>query len=305
MGGADVRFEALGTTAHLVVTSGSCLPGAERLLRATLADLDRTCSRFRSDSDLSRLNVARTAVVDRMLVNALSVALRAARATDGLVDPALGRSISVIGYDRTFTDVPPEGNQPAAALPSRRSWQDIRIDHDTREVELPPGVDIDLGATAKAWGADLAAQRIADAYRCGVLVNLGGDVAVAGAVPDGGWRIRVAHDHSSRSGGQVVSIRTGGVATSSTTVRRWHRAGEVLHHILDPASGTSARRVWSHVSVAAAACVDANIGATAAVVLGDLAPNWLAARDLPARLVAVGGDVVSVAGWPADVRTPT
>ncbi|HEY6016565.1 MAG TPA: FAD:protein FMN transferase, partial [Gaiellaceae bacterium] len=134
----------------------------------------------------------------------------------------------------------------------------------------------------------------------GVLVSLGGDVAVAGEPPAEGWPVLIADDHAAPldSPGPVVSVATGGLATSGTTVRRW-RAGEAeLHHILDPRNGRPASTPWRTVSVAAATCADANAASTAALVLAEAAPAWLAERRLPARLVRADGAVTCVAGWP-------
>jgi thiamine biosynthesis lipoprotein len=296
-----VRFDAIGTTAHLLVTEPSALPAAHQLLRDFLADLDRACSRFRPDSALSLLNAhGGPLAVDPLLAAALRVALAAAEATDGAVDPTLGASLVSIGYDRTFAAVPTVASRPIEpVLPTGpQPWRRIVLDGDT--VTLPPGVQLDLGATAKAWAADVTAQHIAAQLGCGVLVNLGGDLAIAGTVPAGGWRVRIAEDHADSGGeGPVVALRGGGLATSSTTVRRWQRAGVPLHHVLDPRTGLPAVPIWRYVSVAAAKCVDANTAATAAVVLGAAAPQWLAERDLPARLIAADGTVTVVGGWPA------
>ena len=140
------------------------------------------------------------------------------------------------------------------------------------------------------------------AARSGVLVSLGGDVAVAGRPPAGGWRIRVTDHH--RAGddapGQTVAISAGGLATSGTTARRWRRGGQELHHIIDPATGQSATGPWRTVSVAAGTCVDANTASTAAIILGEGAPTWLEGRRLAARLVGVDGAVIYTAGWPVE-----
>jgi thiamine biosynthesis lipoprotein len=166
-------------------------------------------------------------------------------------------------------------------------------------------VRLDLGATAKAWAADRSAARLATALGCGVLVSLGGDIAVAGETPPGGWRVRV-QDVTGRpedppvGPSAVVAIRDGGLATSSTTARRWRRGGDVLHHILDPRTGLPAPPCWRTVSVAAASCADANTASTAAIIRGRDAPGWLTSLGLPARLVDEAGNVHTVGGWPAD-----
>jgi thiamine biosynthesis lipoprotein len=184
----------------------------------------------------------------------------------------------------------------------RRRWSAVRVDRARATIQLPPGVELDLGATAKAWAADRAAAAAVGAAGCGALVSLGGDLATAGGAPSDGWSVHVTDDHRAAldAPGQTVSIATGGLATSSTTVRRWRRQGRQMHHILDPATRMPSRSPWRTVSVAAATCAEANIAATAAIVRGASAPRWLAELGLPARLVAHNGHVVAVAGWPSE-----
>jgi thiamine biosynthesis lipoprotein ApbE len=188
----------------------------------------------------------------------------------------------------------------------RSGWRAIALDRETCSVRLPRGVRLDLGATAKAWAADRAAAASARATGRGVLVSLGGDIATCGSPPVGGWLIRVTDDHRSDASadGQTISILSGGLATSSTLVRRWSRAGETMHHVIDPATGAPAKSRWRTVSVAAADCTQANIATTAALVRGAAAPAWLAELRLPARLVEHGGRVTAVGGWPATSSPP-
>jgi thiamine biosynthesis lipoprotein len=180
-------------------------------------------------------------------------------------------------------------------------WREVRL--DGRSLILPKGVQLDLGATAKAWAADRSAARIASQLGCGVLVSLGGDIAVAGPPPAAGWRVRV-QDVTGAPGEPpagpyaLIAIRDGGLATSSTAARRWQRGGDVLHHILDPRTGLPAEPVWRTVSVAAGSCADANAASTAAVIRGRRALGWLTRLGLPARLVDATGAVFTVAGWP-------
>jgi thiamine biosynthesis lipoprotein len=167
-------------------------------------------------------------------------------------------------------------------------------------VRLPAGIRLDLGATAKALAADRAAAAAARAGGgAGVLVSLGGDIALGGPAPAAGWAVHVAEDH--RAGpdapGQTIALRSGGLATSSTTVRRW---GPGAHHIIDPATGLPAGGCWRTASVAAGSCVDANIASTAAIVRGASAAAWLAEWRMPARLVGRDGAVLAVAGWPRE-----
>ncbi len=108
-------------------------------------------------------------------------------------------------------------------------------------------------------------------------------------------------------GGQVVAIREGGLATSSTTVRRWKAGRTQVHHIVDPSTGAPAVEHWRTASVTAKTCLEANAAATAAIVLGPRAPAWLEARGLAARLLRLDGRVQAIGGWPEDIasrRTP-
>jgi thiamine biosynthesis lipoprotein len=175
----------------------------------------------------------------------------------------------------------------------------VELDREQRTVRVPLGVVLDLGATAKALAADRAADRIHRATGCGVLVNLGGDIAVAGRVPDGGWRVRVTDDED-RAGPpeQNVAIHEGGLATSSTGVRSWRRGSQTAHHIVSPASGLSAPPYWRTVTVAGATCVAANTASTAAIVRGPGAVRWLEELALPARLVRADGCTTYTGPWP-------
>jgi thiamine biosynthesis lipoprotein len=290
-------WSALGTSATVLVADPDALPAARREVEAELAAIDLACSRFRDDSDLARLNAAggRAARVSELLREAIRVALRGAAVSDGAVDPTVGQALILAGYDRDFAALEPSrGPLRATRVPG---WRGVVLEEASGRARLPRGVRLDLGATAKALAADRAAAAAHQATGTGVLVSLGGDMAVAGPAPAGGWTVRVAEDHQSGpdAPGQTVTIESGGLATSSTTVRRW---GPEAHHIIDPATGLPARPWWRTASVAAASCVDANIASTAAIVRGRHAVAWLAERSLPARLVHRGGAVATIAGWP-------
>jgi thiamine biosynthesis lipoprotein ApbE len=306
-GPATACWTSLGCLVHLTVTEPGALDAARALLEADLAALDAACSRFRPDSELAQLDQAdgRPVPVSPLLAEAVAVALRAAELTGGDVDPTVGEAIVAAGYDRDFTLIPADGPAVNLAVRAVPGWHQVRLDVGSRTLTMPAGVRLDLGATAKAWTADRSAARIAGTLDTGVLVGLGGDISVAGPAPDGGWRIRVqdvtGHPDEDPCGpATVVAITGGGLATSSTTARRWRRGGSVLHHILDPRTGLPPAPVWRTVSVTAATCADANTASTAAIIRGDAAPGWLARLRLPARLVADSGRVETVAGWPAE-----
>lgn len=348
-------WQALGTSVELVVRDGRALPQARAIVEAQLHEIDLACSRFRADSELTRVNAqaGRRVSVRPLLIDAVEVALRAAELTDGDVDPTLGRALEIAGYDRDWQLLacPPAGARLAPALESPRTgalppatssssmpssesspaienvrawkprpseqaasklrvlarlcagWERVEIDRERATLRIPTGMKLDLGATAKAWAADRASKAVYEATGCGVLVSLGGDISTAGPSPTGGWRIHVTDDHRSgpQAPGQTVSIAGGGLATSSTSVRRWRRHdGRTMHHIIDPSTAEPVVSAWRTVSVAAADCADANIAATAAILRGERAPAWLADLQMPARLVGCDGEVVTVGSWPTD-----
>jgi FAD:protein FMN transferase len=298
----SARFQALGTTAHVVVTNPASLPVSLDAVRATIEEFDLACSRFRDDSELVALNASAgaTVTVSPLLCDAVQAGLRAALLTDGDVDPTIGAALIALGYDRDFDALDQDPPTHQISIASVAGWRTVALDREARTVRVPRGVTLDLGATAKALCADRAAARAVDAAGCGVLVSLGGDMSFAGDPPDGGWRVRVTDDHAAgpEAPGQSITLRSGGLATSSTTVRRWRTASGDAHHLLDPGTGRPVDGAWRTVSVSAASCLDANIASTAAIVRGERALAWLESLGLPSRLVGVDGAARHVAGWP-------
>ena len=295
------RTRALGTTAELVVTDSAALVAASELLIEELERIDRVASRFRDDSELSRLNAAAGAetLVSSGLLEAIEVALAMAAATDGLVDPTVGVAMHRLGYDRDFAAVlhGVDGDLPdAQPVPG---WRSVNLDRDRHVVALPAGCALDLGATAKALAADRAAMSIYRQLGCGALVSLGGDAAAAGPAPVGGFVIGIADTCTSPTPSQAVGISSGGLASSGIGVRQWRLGSHAVHHIVDPGTGLSAPVVWRTVSTTAASCVQANAASTAAIVLGERAVDWLEGLGLPARLVHLDGTVTQTSGWPA------
>jgi thiamine biosynthesis lipoprotein len=301
-------FSALGTFASLLVTERDSLELAYGLLAGELLAVDMACSRFRPDSELWRVNHAHghPVGISPLLTQALATALNAARITDGDVDPTCGQSLARLGYDRDFAQAQRDTTELVTPPAPAAGWQAVELDTERRRVRVPDKVMLDLGATAKALAADRAAAQIHGAAGCGVLVNLGGDIRVAGEPPAGGWRVGILDDvayvprRSHAEPDQAVIIRDGGLATSSTRTRSWQRGQTQLHHIVAPGTGRPADSCWRTVSVAAATCVDANTASTAAILRGERATQWLDELHLPARLVHRDGTTTIVGGWPAD-----
>ena len=298
-------WRALGTSAQLLVTDPAAMAAAQVAVEDVLSRIDLAASRFREDSEITAVNTADGAwtTISPLLFRALRIALDAAEWTDGLVDPTVGAAIIDLGYDRTFSQVERDAADAVVVVRDVPGWQQIELDETHLRVRVPRGTIIDLGATAKGLAADLAADAAAAASQCGVLVNLGGDVSVAGEPPRGGWPITVADTADPEAvvgeeSEQTVIVRDGGLATSSTRARRWRRGGFELHHLIDPRLGRPSEGRFRTVSVTAATCTLANAASTAAIILDADAPRWLADRGLPARLVARDATVTYVAGWP-------
>ena len=295
--GADTaQWSVWGTVARIVVTDPALLAEATAAVQTELAAVDAACSRFRPDSELSVAcrSGGRPVMVSPLLAGLVGAALEAARQTAGDVDPTIGAALCALGYDRDFAAVTGRAVVPAVRILAAADWRSVRL--RDRELTVPEGVLLDLGATAKATAADRAARHVAVRLGVGALVALGGDLATAGPAPDGGWRVLV----QDRPGDPRCTVRLpagAALATSSTAGRTWGGPGELLHHILDPRTGRPARRVWRTVSVAAYSCLRANTLSTAAIVRGHAAPAWLG--GMPARLVTTGLDVLRLGGWPA------
>jgi thiamine biosynthesis lipoprotein len=293
------EFPVWGGMTRVAVTDPAGLTAAVGAVEQTIAAFDDACSSFREDSELARLNAADGASVGvgPVLLAAVEAALRAARITSGAVDPTVGAALIAHGFTPSpGRDTPAAGRVTIAAVPG---YETVVVDPAAATIRLGRGVRLDLGATAKALAADQAAAAAHAAAGCGVLVSLSGDLAIAGESPAEGWSIRVTDDHRSgpEAPGQTIVLHSGGLATSSTTVRA---TGESHHHVIDPATGRPAPVHFRTVSVAAATCLDANIATTAAIVRGEPAAGWLADQQLPSRLVRADGTVLHLAGWPID-----
>lgn len=298
------RTTRWSTRIELLVTDPAAVVAAARLLDEELDRVEAAASRFRPDSELSRLHGTgdgSPVAVSRQLCELVAAALRAAELTDGLVDPTVGAALARLGYDRDFAEVAGgvDGDLPdPTPVPG---WTSVRLDPARCTLAVPPGTVLDLGATAKAYAADVAAASIASRLGCGALVSLGGDLAVRDA-PAGGFVVGVADVCGDPDAPTSVAVASGGLATSGTGNRHWMLGATPVHHVVDPRTGLPAAPWWRTVTVAAGSCVDANTASTAALLLGDRAPIWLAERKLPARLVRDDGTVETVAGWPDDTR---
>ena len=293
-----MRFGVWGMSGTLVTESEDHRDFAAERLSYWLDAIDLACNRFREDSEVSRLNAKGEAVMSATFELALVTAVESARATDGLCDPTVLPALLALGYDRDFADVSRRANFVRTASAPSPGASALRLDEKAHVAVLSPGCQLDLGASAKALAVDLVADDVA--ARTGVLVEIGGDVAVRGRGPDGAWSIAVS-DRLVMTGREPrVSVCDAGVATSSTGVRAWRAGGERVHHIIDPRTGTPAQGPYVTATVATESCVRANAFATAALIWGEDAPYYLAQARCAARLIRADGSREYVGGWPVD-----
>jgi thiamine biosynthesis lipoprotein len=286
----SAAWRALGTGVQLVVSDH--LDEARTAVEAVLRDVDAAASRFRDDSEISRLPIGEWAIASPLLARLLAAARQAAEMTDGLVDPTVGTSLRDLGYDRTYSAI--VQGTPVTVVRRPVGWRALEL--DGLRVRAPEGLD--LGATAKAVAADLCAEAAGRHARAS-LVSLGGDIATTG---ERSWPVLVrdtSDPDEADDDGQVVTI-TGALATSGTRARRWNRAGRLVHHLVDPRTGLPTDGPWRTVSVVAGTCELANTASTAAVVAGESAESWLLDHGFSARLVHDDGTVLTVGDWPEE-----
>ncbi len=287
------RFRSMGTDVNVLLPAGNGAGVAE--VERLFDDWDRRFSRFRPDSELMDLNrsAGTPRPVSEPMFEAVSAALAAARATDGLFDPLLHGRMVELGYDRTFDELP--GDRPAASLRPWHAgeWRDIRLDPVRRTVELPSGSGIDLGGLAKGMAVDAAIRHLAASGTVHAVVNAGGDLAAFGIPPaPGGWDVAIDGVRDS------ISLPFGALATSSILRRRWTVDGRPRHHLIDPRSGMPADNELVQASVAAASCGQAEVAAKAALLLGPTAgTDFIERQGLSALLMTRRGEELRVGAW--------
>ena len=267
----SLSFRAMGCAMGAwVITADSDL-AQERLnlVRTWMTLVDTTLTRFHPVSELMRLNMqpAAPVQVSPLLWDALTVALNAARETEGRYDPTVLNALLAAGYDRDFDEIAADGDAPDMLALPRYTWRDITRDPLTHTVTLPPGLHLDLGGTAKGWAATRAAGMLADLGPC--LVDAGGDLAARGA-PVGleGWPIGIAApDSEDKLLGQLI-VKDRGVATSGVDYRRWRRGGVEQHHIIDPRTHRPAATDLRTATIIAPDATQADLYALVVMLLG-------------------------------------
>jgi thiamine biosynthesis lipoprotein len=252
--------------------------GEQTAVQRLFEQRERIFSRFLAGSELSRVNEAagRPVEVSPTFATMLALAHSAELATGGLVTPTLGAELEEAGYDRDFAQLTPDA---APAEPIERGKPDVTI--RGRLLLLGEGVRLDLNGVVKGRTVDDALRLLAGPG----WVAAGGDLATRGPVvvelPCGG----------------SVTLLEGGIATSGSDRRRWLRAGQLQHHLIDPRTGRPAVSPWRQVTVCGGSCLSADVAAKAAFLLGPAGPVWLDQRNIPGRFVTAAGNVRLNQAW--------
>jgi FAD:protein FMN transferase len=266
------QFAAMGTDVELLLDAPSDARANAALerARAEFERLEEVMSRFRTGSELSRLNRAGRIEASPDLARVVELALEARAATGGLFDPTVHDAVLAAGYDRTFGELREHAaDEPTAARCGGS------IDLDGRTIELEPGTHLDLGGIGKGYAVDRVAEQLAMHGSC--LVNAGGDLAVRG----GAWPVGVTDEIT-------LELTRGAVATSGRDRRRWLSDGEKKHHLIDPASGRPAESEYLRVTVVGETAVQAEVLAKVAFLGGEVdAPRVLVTAD--GRTLVAGG----------------
>ncbi|MCU1390369.1 MAG: thiamine biosynthesis lipoprotein ApbE [Ilumatobacteraceae bacterium] len=250
---AQTHFRAMGSRAHIIVTGGD-VGLLDQAIRRVL-ELESRWSRFRADSEISRLNGSAGEYFWVSADTALMIerAIELWRLTGASVDPLVLGAVIEAGYDRSFetlTELRSRASGPRIAEPwTMIACTDIDIDlgapdrasgaaEQGHRVRLPRGATFDPGGIGKGLAADMIVGELVVAGAHGVCVNLGGDLRVDGTGPDGAaWDVAIEHPWT---GAPMVTVHIsdGGIATSSTLKRTWTVGRDRRHHLIDPSTGS-------------------------------------------------------------------
>ncbi|MFN8110396.1 MAG: FAD:protein FMN transferase [Thermoleophilia bacterium] len=284
-------FRAMGTHVELVLDAGPHRDAAGALLSGEreVRRLEALLSRFRPDSELSRLNASGRMAVGPDLLALTRTALAERERTGGRFDPTVHEAMVAAGYDRTFEEVPRDGEAPG--LPAHPCGGHVHVDERSGIVTLDPGVLLDLGGIAKGYAADRVADILAAAGPA--LASVGGDIAVRGPRIGGPWTVGVA------TGGAplTLALEGGALATSGRDRRWWTRGGHRMHHIIDPSTGEPAHTDLLRVTVVAHCGTRAEATAKALMISGAPAARREAdALGIPCVLVGMDGSTTLAGG---------
>jgi thiamine biosynthesis lipoprotein len=295
-----MRFETWGLSGTLATEHVAQMDYAQERLTYWIEMFDHSCNRFRVDSEISRLNASggAAASMSPTFERALRAAVEAADATEQLCDPTVLPALLALGYDVDYDELVQRRDVELRSPVVPTGVASIHVDNATHRVYLDGACQLDLGASAKALLVDLVASDVAP--HGGVVVELGGDVAVRGRGPNGPWVIGLSDSLTISGNEPRVAMGEGGVATSSITTRTWRAGNVIVNHIVDPRTGSFAAGPYATASVSARNCVLANAFATASLLWGEEAAYHVAQAGWSARLVRHDGSIDFVGGWPEE-----
>jgi FAD:protein FMN transferase len=284
-------FQAMGTrceTQLYAKTAGQ----AARAAAAVQADVDRLealYSRYRDTSFLSRINrVAASGGsidVDAETAHLLDYAATCHAESGGLFDITSG----VLRRAWNFKSGKLPARDEVETLLKHVGWNKLRW-HSPHTLEFPePGLELDFGGVVKEYAADRAATICREQGAEHALINLGGDIRVAGPHPDGSpWRVAIRDPRKPDGVLQTLEIFSGALASSGDYERCVEIGGVRYGHILNPLTGWPVRHMAA-VSVAAEFCVVAGSAATIGMLLEEKGAEWLQQLGLPHTWIDVHG----------------
>ena len=262
---------------------------------AMVHDLEQRWSRFLPGSEINALNAldGRLGIVSAETYELVACAERARQATGGAFNPLMLTHLERAGYDRTWARIADSDEPVPAPLPV--CDEPIELFPEVRGVRLPTGARFDPGGIGKGLAGDLVAAELTRLGAATCQVELGGDVRVAGPAWTGGWwNVRVADNDADAVDVASVTLPQGGVATSSSVRRSWHRAGVRMHHLIDPTTGLPAHTDLATATVVAPTLWWAEVVAKIAVIAGRRRGRALIDRlGMSGVLVSIDGAVPS------------
>ncbi|MFM8998740.1 MAG: FAD:protein FMN transferase [Actinomycetota bacterium] len=266
--GRSVGFRAMGTDVRVFVQEEAAeglVARVAEIVRAEFEEQEGRFSRFRGDSELSRVNASdgRTSDISSTFAEVVAMALRAAEASGGRFDPTVLGAVVAAGYDRDFDDVVAGARDVLHPARPADRWREVILEGD--RITLPTDAGLDLGGIVKGWTCDRASALALDAGLAWVLVDAGGDLRLMGDAP----RIAVGvedPDDPARTPFMRIGIEDGALATSSTTRRRW---GHDAHHLIDPRTSLPSRTGVAQATAWAATCAEAEVAAKELLLGGE------------------------------------
>jgi FAD:protein FMN transferase len=295
-----VEFQAMGC--RMLAFLDNEEPVAYRVLQQVpgwFEEWEQALSRFRPDSDLSRLNETSGGAVKVGLIlwEVVKLSLETARWTGGLVVPSVLNSLVQAGYNRSFDLIRPSGSMFPQTMTSTifledlkenaGDWKYILLDESHHTIALPDGIKLDLGGIGKGWAAQQAMLRLRDFGPA--LVDAGGDIAISGLQSNGSpWPINVADPLQVQDNLDLLVLGSCGVATSGIDFRRWLKNGSWKHHIIDPRTSEPAKTDIMSATVVATDALQAEAAAKVVLILGSqLGMEWLESRSQFSGLLAL------------------